>query len=87
MQTIIAMHPEDVKAGLRKRFGTVANFERASSLPEKSVNDVLRGRPNARVLKAIQEALDTPIPLNPQSEVSACSEESDGAHRLNRAAG
>jgi lambda repressor-like predicted transcriptional regulator len=82
----INMHPEDVKAGLRKRFGTVAAFEEARGLPPKSVNDLLRGRPSARVAKAIQDALDTPLPLHPQSEHSDSSEESDGAHRLNRAA-
>lgn len=86
MQTIIAMHVEDIKAGLRKRFGTVANFERATGLPEKSVNDVLRGRPSARVTKAIQDALDTPIPLSPQSECSDDSDKTTVLHRLNGAA-
>jgi lambda repressor-like predicted transcriptional regulator len=28
---IANMHPEDIKAGLRKRFGTIVNFERAKT--------------------------------------------------------
>jgi lambda repressor-like predicted transcriptional regulator len=83
---LITMHPEDVKAGIRKRFGTIAAFELAKGLPPKSVNDVLRGRQNARVTKAVEDALSTPETLLPQSELSDGSEESDGAHRLNRAA-
>lgn len=49
------MHREDIKAAIRKRFGTVAAFEQANGLPAKSVNDVLRGRTNARVAKAIKQ--------------------------------
>jgi lambda repressor-like predicted transcriptional regulator len=84
---LITMHPEDVKAGIRKRFGTIAAFEQAKGLPPKSVNDILRGRPNARVTKAVEDALSIPALIPPQSELSDDSEESDGAHRLNRAAG
>jgi lambda repressor-like predicted transcriptional regulator len=83
---LITMHPEDVKAGIRKRFGTIAAFELAKGLPAKSVNDVLRGRPNARVTKAVEDALGTPETPPSQSEFSDNNEESDGAHRLNRAA-
>jgi lambda repressor-like predicted transcriptional regulator len=54
---IATMHREDVKAGIRKLFGSVAAFERIEGLPTKSVNEVLRGRANARVSKAIEKAL------------------------------
>jgi lambda repressor-like predicted transcriptional regulator len=67
---IARRHPEDVKADLRKRFGSVARFERAHDLPEKSVNDVLRGRKSARVANAIEAAL-TEAPLQSSHEDSA----------------
>lgn len=76
-------HPEDVKAALRKRFGSVAKFERAVFLPAKSVNDLLRGRASARVQAAIESALSTPLPQDGESEVSDDNAEAPGAHRLN----
>ena len=51
------MHPEDIKAALRKRFGSVFAFEDAHDLPRKSVSDFLRGRANQRVKDAIAKAL------------------------------
>lgn len=56
------MHREDVKAELRKRFRSVARFERLRGLPEKSVHEVLRGRKSARVSDAIAAALTEPLP-------------------------
>jgi lambda repressor-like predicted transcriptional regulator len=84
--SIANMHPEDIKAALRKRFGTIVNFERAKDLPHQSVTDVLRGRPNARVSQAIEEALESPPPAGPQSSFTDCSDKDDGAHRLISAA-
>ncbi len=55
---LASMHREDVKAALRKSFGSIFAFERANALPRKSVSDVLRGRPNQRVTSAIEQALD-----------------------------
>jgi hypothetical protein len=74
--------PEDVKSALRKRHRSVAAFERIKSLPEKSVHDVLRGRPSKRVLAAITDEL---------SEIAYESENSDStgarrAHGLNAGA-
>jgi lambda repressor-like predicted transcriptional regulator len=51
------MHKEDVKAVLRKRFGSVAAFERAHSLAIQSVSEVLRGRPSKRTSDAIKRVL------------------------------
>lgn len=51
------MHPEDIKAELRKRFGTVFAFEDAANLPRKSVSDFLRGRSSRRVRDAIDETI------------------------------
>ena len=75
------MHPEDLKAALRKRFGTIIAFEDAHKLPRKSVNDFLRGRSNQRVKDAIAKVLSPE-----QSELSDGSEEIHGAHRLNAGA-
>lgn len=77
-----SMHREDVKAELRKRFGSVAAFERKAKIPEKSVNDVLRGRRSARVEKAIRKALSTPILPPAQSEGSDHSVTETVTHRL-----
>lgn len=54
---LASMHREDVKAALRKSFGSIFEFERSHDLPRKSVSDVLRGRPNQRVTSAIERAL------------------------------
>jgi hypothetical protein len=61
-------HPEDVKASIRKRFGTLRAFERAKGLPDKSVSrflrgqflrgQFLRGHKSGRVRKAILEVIN-----------------------------
>ena len=79
---IIDMDKEDVKAALRKRFGSVSVFEREKGLPDKSVSDLLRGRASARVLEAVKEAINEPISKAGHSEVSEDSADSTGAHRL-----
>ena len=75
------LHKEDVKAAIRKRFGSVAAFEREKSLPEKSVTDVLRGYRSERVERAVIDAISSPMPL--QSEGSGDSADKSPAHRLN----
>lgn len=50
-------HREDIKAELRKRYGSTLAFEQARNLPRRSVKDVLYGRKNARTLGAIAEEL------------------------------
>lgn len=80
---LAAIHPEDVKAGLRKRYGTVADFERAKGLPPKSVTEVLRGRAWRRVSDAVEAALQETEPSHPSSEASDSSDGSAAAHRLN----
>ena len=59
---LMEMHPQDVRSELRKRFRTIANFERSKNLPSKSVYEVLRGRKSARVSRAIEAALIEPLP-------------------------
>ncbi|WP_288457817.1 helix-turn-helix domain-containing protein [uncultured Sphingomonas sp.] len=75
------MHKEDIKAALRKRFGSVAAFERSRGLPEKSVTDLLRGYASARVEKAVVDAISGAVP--DQSEVSDDNSTIAPAHRLN----
>ncbi|MCC6477973.1 MAG: helix-turn-helix domain-containing protein [Sphingomonadaceae bacterium] len=59
------MHPEDVKAAIRKKHGTIINFAKANRLSRNSVQDFLRGRTNTKVRKAVEslfmEPVDTPI--------------------------
>lgn len=78
---LTAMHPEDIKAEIRKRFRSVAEFERTHGLPAKSVTDLMRGYKSARVAEAIEAAIKTPIPG--QSEYSVPTSEMSVAHRQN----
>ena len=50
-------HPEDVKAAIRKRFGTISRFIEANDLPTPGVRDLLRGRTSARVRDAVEKVL------------------------------
>lgn len=72
------MHPEDIKAALRKRYGSVFAFEDANELPRKSVSDFLRGRSNGRVKNAITKTLSPD-----QADLSDCNNVGTAAHRLN----
>lgn len=51
------IHPVEIKAQLKKRYGSVLAFERYRRLPPESVRDVLRGRSNVRVAHAIADEL------------------------------
>lgn len=51
------LHPEEIRAKLRMKFGTLGEFERARKLPARSVTDVLRGRSVKRTEKAIAKEL------------------------------
>ena len=74
-------HPEDVKAELRKRFGSVFKFEDRFGLPRKSVSDFLRGRPNQRVGETIKSVLANDAGGSP-ADLSDCSEVAEPSHRL-----
>ena len=80
---LATMHPEDVKAGLRKRYGSVAEFERAKGLPAKSVTEILRGRTWRRVADAVEAALQENCPSRSKSEGSDSAKQ-PSVHRLNR---
>jgi lambda repressor-like predicted transcriptional regulator len=53
---ITAMHPEDVKAELRKRFGTIENFAHTRDIKPMLVFDLLRGQ-SSTVSKIVAEAI------------------------------
>lgn len=78
--TLADMHPEDIKASIRKRFGTIRNFELANDLPKGSVHEVLRRRRWARIERAIESVI-----LRSPSEKTDSKRER-GAHRLSAGA-
>ena len=55
------MDPHDIKAEIRKRFKSLAAFERTFGLPEKSVTDVCRQRASSRVEQAIKLVITRPV--------------------------
>lgn len=59
--TIQSTHPEDIKAALRKKYGTLVAFERAKELPSNSARDVLRGKTVAKTAVAIADELETSV--------------------------
>lgn len=77
---LATLHKEDIKAGLRKQFGTVRAFEIAQGLPKGSVGEVLRNRRWSKVERAI-EAVIFP-PLESLSE-KPDSENGHASHSLN----
>lgn len=80
-------HPEDIKAAIRKQFGSLRAFEEAKELPSQSARDVLRGRAVRRTAIAISEALDVPLddlfPGRFLSHIRDNSENDGAVHRLN----
>lgn len=72
------MHREDIKAALRKRYGTIRQFEIDHDLSRGAVHEVLRNRRWAKVERAIARALDVP---ESQSEKTD-SKRKTGAHGL-----
>lgn len=50
-------HPEDIKAAVRKRYGSMAAFERAKGLCKQSTSQVFRRHPSARTEKALRAVL------------------------------
>ncbi len=75
------MHPEDVKAALRKRFGTVSAFITAHDLPTTGVSDLLRGRTSRRVREAVEGVLqeDASIKLDVSESNTAAHCQNAGA--------
>ena len=83
--TLLAgMHKEDVKAVLRKKFGSVAAFERAHALATQSVSEVFRGRSSKRTIDAIERVLREHAEAA-ESITSVDTGASPAFHRLNAA--
>ncbi|MGI8839718.1 MAG: helix-turn-helix domain-containing protein [Caulobacteraceae bacterium] len=81
------MHPENIKAELRKRFGTVKAFEAANGLGVDSVRDVLRGRSARKTAEAIANALESPLTALFPGRFAQLEQDTSrkrDAHRLNQ---
>jgi len=80
------MHLEDIKAGLRKRFGTVQAFEKHAGLVRGAVANALR-QPNRKAETAIAQALGvSPAALWPERYDSKTGKRHHPQPRLNYAA-
>ncbi len=66
--SLAQMHREDVKAALRKKYGTIRKFEIAHGFSPGSVHDVLRQRKWARVEQAIEAAIEVPSTLSEKTD-------------------
>lgn len=51
------MHPEDIKAAIRKRHGTVKDFACSAGISVWAVRDFLRGRPNKKAQEVVESLL------------------------------
>ena len=80
-----SFHPEDVKAAIRKRFGSLAKFELMHGLARESVSDVLRGRTSARVASVVNAvmALESTETSDKLSDIPDNMPKRRRLHRLN----
>lgn len=62
------LHPEDVKAAIRKRFGSLLKFEKNKGLPRQSVTDLLRGKTSTRVAAAVNALLSDAATAAPMAK-------------------
>jgi len=81
-------HPEDIRAALKKRHGTLGAFAAARGLKPQALADWLRGRTSAPVAEVVASELDIPeiSVAVPQSMKMDDSEVGTAAHRLNAGA-
>lgn len=56
-----AVHKEDIKALLRKRYGSIGAFQKARGLVGQQVRDLMRGKSNAA-----REAIADELGIDPQ---------------------
>ena len=76
------LHAEDVKAIIRKRYRSLAAFERAEGLSRQSVTEVLRGRASARTKAAMERVVREHL-KSVESIFQVDSGSAGLAHRLN----
>lgn len=79
------LHKEDIKAAIRKRYRSLAAFERANLLADASVTDILRGGSNRRTRAAIEKLLreDADIQARSVHIIPGISSAEPASHRLN----
>lgn len=82
---ISTLNRKIVLAHIQIAYGSAAAFERANKFPKKSVNEVLRGRANARVRQAIEELL-THQSESPDTELSVATRTIGKPHGLSAGA-
>ncbi len=87
MQTL---HREDIKAGIRKKFGSLKAFEAARGLCGGSAKGVLMGKSSSRTVAAIADELDLSVDMIKAAvhgaEISIeadCTSTKVDCHRLN----
>lgn len=84
---VASVHREDVKAALRKRFGSLKQFEQKRGLKYRSVTDVLRGKLSRRTAEAIArelgQSIHTVFPNRYAPANADCSNTHTDAHRQN----
>ncbi|WP_293858417.1 helix-turn-helix domain-containing protein [Sphingomonas sp. SCN 67-18] len=88
LDAIAPLHPEEIKAQLRMKFGSLAAFEQARGLGERSVSQVLIGRPSRAAAEAIASELDIPLQrvsshYHRLTTVVGNKPQTVGLHRLN----
>lgn len=78
-------HPEDVKAAIRKRFKSLAKFEREHGLPEESVTNLLRGLKSKRVAAVVDAviAMEASSVAPSLSGIPSNTPKKRASHRLN----
>jgi len=79
------LHPEDVKAAIRKRFGSLKNFEFVHGLAQQGVADLLRGRTSARTASVVDAVLtiENASVVSVKSKKKDYSQKKAPSHRLN----
>jgi len=83
---IETLHKEDIKAAIRKRYRSIAAFERAKNLGKGSVSEILRGGANRRTTKAVERVLREECEggANTGLHIITCdTAHTSTAHRLN----
>lgn len=51
------MHPEDIKAEIRKKFGSISNFSREKGLHRQAVSDLLQGSSRPKAARLVADAI------------------------------
>ncbi len=80
--SLAQMHREDIKAALRKKYGTIRQFEISQGLSRGAVHEVLRHRRWAKVERAIEAAIGASSNLSEKTDSKLRRE----AHRLSAGA-